>query len=84
MTARRTMWGWQDTVQQRPCRAVGCGRPVWFVQNVKTGNVMPFARPPAPLASTAELETGRVQILLDLAHVHWADCAARTTFRRRR
>lgn len=83
MAGQRTMWAWKDTIAQRVCRATSCGRTIWMAQNVKTGNFMPFVKPPEALASQRELETGREQVLLDLAHVHWADCSARSVFRRR-
>ncbi|MEO8483091.1 MAG: hypothetical protein ABI634_12830 [Acidobacteriota bacterium] len=84
MTTQRTMWIWADTIRQRACTARNCSKPVWFCQNVKTGNYMPFNRPPEALARQNELETNREQWLVDMVHVHWADCAARHTFGRRR
>lgn len=80
---QRTMWGWTDTIRQRACTAANCHAPIWLIQNVRTGNYMPFAQPPVALARQQELETGREQILVDMATVHWADCAARSTFRTR-
>jgi hypothetical protein len=80
----RTMRGWADTICQETCRATRCGKPIWFIQNIKTGARMPFDGRPSPIAVEQEIDTGRVIWLLDLAKSHMATCVSTGQFRRRR
>lgn len=83
-TKLRTTKIWADTVQQDVCRR--CGRTVYRAQNVRTGNVRAFDRRPVPLAEQPELETRRVELLVDLAQMseHDATCVGAKYFRRPR
>lgn len=75
---------WADTVRQGECRSRNCHRTIYFAQNVKTGNDMPFDVKPEPLYRQLELETSREKWTVDLAHNHFASCPDSSAFRRKK
>lgn len=75
---------WADTIRQQPCKAPSCGKTLWFAQNVRTGNYMPFVQKPVPVIEQPELETGRLKWTVDCGLSHFVDCPGASGFRRRR
>lgn len=84
MAGQRTSKIWSDTIRAELCKAAGCRRQIWFAQNIRTGNFMPFDVRPVPIAIETELGTGRESWLIDLASSHFASCSAAKQFRRAR
>jgi hypothetical protein len=73
---------WADTLKTDVCKDASCRREIVFVQNAKTGRVMPFDAPLLPIAIDDEL--GRRRWTVDLAGSHFATCPGAHQFRRAR
>lgn len=84
MSGQRVSRIWADTIRREVCKHAQCRKPIWFAQNVKTGNFMPFTGEPTPLSVQRELESNREEWTVDLAASHFADCPGAPGFRRKK
>ncbi len=79
----RTTRVWKDTIRRKFCEHPSCRAPLWLAKHIRTGNYMVFDGEPVAIAEQMEIETGRVEMLVDLIYDHFHKCKAPAMFRNR-
>lgn len=81
-TEQRVIEVWADTIGVARCTGATCGQRIMWAQVVSSGRRMCFTGRPTPLATRHE--GNRLIEAYDFAANHWATCADRQRFKRKR